>query len=142
MVNFFDFFERLKSSFIDSKFFYRKKQYISPTRKIYLELDFRKSNVIAFSLNEILFNRKKRLLTNVYFYPSSNVCWLLFLEINSKRFLITREVLKTLLLCFLVVEFLNNEYSSLSKNKTYFSNSIIIQKLKKNFTNIKIISWS
>lgn len=117
---------------------YKKKQYLSPARKIYLELHFRRENIIGFSLSEIVLNRKKNFLTNIYFYPSNNVYWLLFLEINSKRFLITREVLKTLFLCFFVVQFLNNEFKSFDKNNAYFTNQIIIQKLKKISKNIKV----
>jgi hypothetical protein len=98
---------------------------------------FGEKNIIAFCVTERLPNKKKYMLTNLYFYPSSNIVWLIFQEIKARKYLWFPEIISILLTCFKIVKFFDKVFSKKkSLSKIEFLKTI--EYLKKIVPNIEI----
>jgi hypothetical protein len=115
---------------MENRFFFSDK-------RIFLEIYFGEKNIIAFCVSERFPNKKKYLLTNLYFYPSSNIVWLIFQEIKTRKYLRFPEILSILLTCFKVVNFFDKVFSKKKRlSKIEFLKTI--EYLEKIVPNIQI----
>lgn len=109
--------------------------------KIYIEIFLAKKNYIGFCICEIFGGSYRNQITNFYFYPTCDICWLMFLELKEKKSISSIQVSKILIILRDIIDKLKvlqkkTFYKCLNSNFEFKQDLL---RILKNYSNVKIV---